>query len=658
VKRFLSIGTLLSAITSLLVLMLVSIFAFYAIGAFDREREAAHILSIVNITRNTLSSKENIRIEGGVAHAALAAPEDASSDTTKQMIALHSKTEMALASMANELRTRLPNRITSGLADILQRNSDYNLVFPKVIAAVQLPKEQRPESLLNDWTKAADNLTAAVDRQSSALSRDTAGADFFINEMMKINDITWSTRLDAGNDRGNIGAAILNGRPLSVQQLEKFAETNGRIDARWGALEEGASRFSLPSKLKAKILHAEDIYFVDFRAKRKKIIDELARGNVVPISGQEWLRISNPGLDSIMAISKVTLDLTEAHAAEQAAAAIGNFYLAIVLMLLSIGLASFTTMYVILRVIKPLKLITQMMKTVGDGNLKQMIPFKDRNDEIGQFACALRMFQDSAAEKMRLKTESIRNLAAKELAERSNRTKSEFLANMSHELRTPLNAIIGFSEMIGTEVLGPGLPRYREYATDIHGAGKHLLSLINDILDLSKAEAGKLDLHVEAVDLTGLIEECARLMQGRATEQKVRMAFGIAALPPMLVDRLRIKQILLNLLSNAVKFTPDGGIVSVEAGVDTMGGLVICVRDTGIGIASEMIPLVFEPFQQIDSALSRKYEGTGLGLPLVKKLIELHGGEVRLESILGKGTSVFVSFPASRCVPVPSVRLA
>jgi two-component system cell cycle sensor histidine kinase PleC len=221
---------------------------------------------------------------------------------------------------------------------------------------------------------------------------------------------------------------------------------------------------------------------------------------------------------------------------------------------------------------------------------------------------------------------------------------------MSHELRTPLNAIIGFSEIIGTETLGANSPRYREYANDICSAGTHLLSLINDILDLSKVEAGKLDLHCETVDLPALIKDCVRLMRERAVQQNLQIAIRIDAVPAMLIDRLRVKQILLNLLSNAIKFTPEGGFISVEAGYDASGGVVIHVRDTGIGIAPDMIALVFEPFRQVDSALARKFDGTGLGLTLVKKLIQLHDGEVWIESTVCKGTSVFVSFPASRIV--------
>jgi two-component system cell cycle sensor histidine kinase PleC len=243
-------------------------------------------------------------------------------------------------------------------------------------------------------------------------------------------------------------------------------------------------------------------------------------------------------------------------------------------------------------------------------------------------------------------------------AQEASTAKSSFLALMSHELRTPLNAILGFSEVIGAEVFGPGVPRYRDYAKDIHGAGQHLLALINDILDLSKAEAGKLDLHTEAVNLGEVIKECARLMQGRASDQDLRLRLMICALPPMQIDRLRVKQIFLNLLSNAIKFTPQGGTISLEAQCEADGGVAVRVRDTGIGMAPDMIPLVFEPFRQIDSDLSRKFEGTGLGLSLVKSMIEMHGGTVGIESKLGQGSCVTIRFPAARCIDVALARSA
>jgi len=246
-----------------------------------------------------------------------------------------------------------------------------------------------------------------------------------------------------------------------------------------------------------------------------------------------------------------------------------------------------------------------------------------------------------------------RNQIAKEVAETANRVKSEFLATMRHELRTPLNAIIGFSEVIKSEAFGPGLPRYRDYAGDIHNAGAHLLSVINDILDFTKAEAGKLELRVEQVDLAEVLEEAAGLLRQLAADRGLKFHVETCPLPPVQLDRLRVKQVILNLLSNALKFTDTGGTVWLEARHNASGSVVIRVRDTGIGIPAEMISLVFEPFRQIDSALARKYEGTGLGLSLVKTIVELHGGEVSIESKLAQGTVVTIVFPGARFGSVP-----
>ena len=241
---------------------------------------------------------------------------------------------------------------------------------------------------------------------------------------------------------------------------------------------------------------------------------------------------------------------------------------------------------------------------------------------------------------------------AKEGAEIANRTKSEFLANMSHELRTPLNAIIGFSEIIGKELFGRiGSPRYQEYAGDIYASGTHLLNLINDILDVSKAEAGKIDLQESVIDVADVIDSSVRLVAPRGRENSVDIV--VAPVDPrlrVLVDERRLKQILLNLLSNAVKFTPAGGRVTLEASHDPARGFVIRVADTGIGMDPADIPKALEPFGQVDSKIARKYEGTGLGLPLSKALVELHGGKLAIESAVGAGTTATVVLPASRIV--------
>ncbi|MFQ5773133.1 MAG: ATP-binding protein [Kiloniellaceae bacterium] len=236
------------------------------------------------------------------------------------------------------------------------------------------------------------------------------------------------------------------------------------------------------------------------------------------------------------------------------------------------------------------------------------------------------------------------------MAQEASVAKSQFLANMSHELRTPLNAILGFSEIMHREQLGPiGTPRYRTYAQDINKSATHLLQIINDILDISKIESGKFEVHDDVFSLQQILDSVTRLMRPRAGEAAVSLNMEVDPdLPVLRSDELRLKQVLLNLVSNAVKFTPPGGQVAVRANIAENGDLIVAVADTGIGIPASEIRRVLSIFEQVDGGLNRKYEGTGLGLPLAKLITERLGGHLVLESEFGKGTRVTLVFPPSR----------
>ena len=241
---------------------------------------------------------------------------------------------------------------------------------------------------------------------------------------------------------------------------------------------------------------------------------------------------------------------------------------------------------------------------------------------------------------------------AKEAADLANRSKSEFLAMMSHELRTPLNAVIGFSEIIHTEAFGPvGSEQYREYGADINKSANHLLSLINDILDLSKIESGNLVVQQAPVDVPQAVTSVETLVRDRAKRGEVSLNFDCPrAIPWLMADELKLKQMLANLLSNAIKFTERGGEAYLKVRCDYSRGYIFEVGDTGIGMEAADIPKALAPFVQVDSSLSRKHEGTGLGLPLTKSMIELQGGTLEMESEPGVGTVVRLVFPADRII--------
>ena len=266
----------------------------------------------------------------------------------------------------------------------------------------------------------------------------------------------------------------------------------------------------------------------------------------------------------------------------------------------------------------------------------------------------VRQFQTSQAAQTELSQLNLRLGEAKGVAEKASRAKSEFLAHMSHELRTPLNAIIGFAEVMRLELLGPlGRARYREYINDIHQSGQHLLSLIDDVLDMSRIEAGRFELHEEAVDLAATAGEALTLVRPIADKSSVSLFAGDLSLLPLIhADERAVKQMLVNLLANAHQVHPVGRQRAAQRAASASDGeLALTVADTGVGMSPREIEDSVVPFVQVDSRLARRTAGSGLGLPITKRLIEMHGGRLLLESAPGKGTTATLFFPANRILP-------
>jgi len=323
-------------------------------------------------------------------------------------------------------------------------------------------------------------------------------------------------------------------------------------------------------------------------------------------------------------------------------------YVSVILSLLFVSLASlFMYFFFYSRVVKPLGEMTKYMAGLASGDTQAAVPYRGHKDEVGEISNAMEVFRLTAIERAKAE-EKLKEAIGK--AEEVSKTKSDFLANMSHELRTPLNAIIGFSNAMQEGVFGSiDNEKYKEYINNIHHSGEHLLALIGDILDLSKVEANAIKLDETDIDLAEVFTATKKMVQNRAETGQIELTSMVPTnMPPLRGDERRLKQILVNLLSNAVKFTPAGGYVAMEARCDEQGAVVLVVSDNGIGMTEEEVATALDVFGQVDSGLARNQEGTGLGLPLTKALIELHGGTMEILSRKGQGTRVTVRFPRER----------
>jgi signal transduction histidine kinase len=626
-------------------LVIVAIFAIYGARALERRDEARRIPHIVDISYDLFAAIQDFRLERGAANRAIAGVEISHRNSEDEISKLRAQSGKSLDLALTKLAAIKAQGIEAQIAEIGRSRNAFIALRGEIDRALALPKDRRPQNITPAWVAATAELVGAIDALSAQLESELSQGGFFVADMIRIKQLVWPVRSDSGDDRLLVREAMTSGERLSDDRLRKLDVLSGRIEVAWQLIQDAAQRAATPPELKDAINTADKVYFTEFRTLRNHVVDELAAGRRVDIDMRDWFALSAAGRTSVYAVAKTAFDLASSHAAEEAATAERQFYAALALMALFFGVGTITALYVIRGVVHPITRIAETMRIVADGDLTCAIPFENRDDEIGLLSRGLRIFRDNAIEKQELHL-------AKIGAETANRTKSEFLAHMSHELRTPLNAIIGFSEVIKRSMFGPVNERYRDYAGDIFSSGTHLLKLINEILDLSKLEARQAELYEEDVDLSVLIQACIHLMEPQAQSAKVHLVSAIDDNVPLLrADDRRMRQIMINLLSNAVKFTPEGGHIRVSAFL-TETGVTIAVKDTGIGIAPDQIPRALESFRQIDSKISRKYEGTGLGLPVTKLLVELHGGSLAIESQVDVGTTVTCFLPSERIVDI------
>jgi signal transduction histidine kinase len=634
---------LLQSVTALLTLALVSIFAIDAIRALESRDQARRVPRIVDISTDLFAAIQNFRVERGTVNTALATTDVIDTEARNEIDALRARSAEALDSAFTKLNRMQFAGVEPAIERIGEAHAALIVMRPTIDAALLRRKVERNADVGPAWIAAVNDLVGAIDGLSSTLESELSRTDPFIADMTRIKQIVWSVRSNSGDDRLLVREAMVRRERLPDSQREELAQLAGRIEGAWKLVQDEARLPSTPPELKAAVATADRLYFSGFGSIRNVVVDDLIAGRSVDIPPREWLELSTPGRQALFMVSQTAFDLAGAHALRQARAAERELFVATLFMVLFLAVGAFTGAYVFRRVVRPIAQITKTMGLVAAGDLTGEIPFQQRADEIGSLARALRVFRDTAIERQRLQVAAM-------TAETANRTKSEFLANMSHELRTPLNAIIGFSELIQSRMFGPLSDRYGEYASNILTSGNHLLGLINDVLDLSKLEAGQLQLREDQVDLLELVGTSMHFVEPQAQRLGIKVSHTVDERVRLIrADERRLRQAVINLLSNAVKFTREGGKVGVVC-TRTNAGVSIVVSDTGVGIAPSDIARAMEPFGQIDSMISRKHEGTGLGLPLAKHLVELHKGTLTVESQVNVGTTVVIVLPTERII--------
>ncbi|HXQ46836.1 MAG TPA: ATP-binding protein [Caulobacteraceae bacterium] len=643
-KRFGSISLRLQAIVGLLVVILVGACALFASQAFERRQAADRVVAITDLSRTLFTALQSLRIERAAINNGLMESAPPSAFERESRAQLQAQSEAAL----NQAMVKLAGVARGddyGASAIRTRRAALETLRPLAEAALAEPKADRPPDLPGRWVSADTALTDALSQSADRLSAEASGGEPSIAAMMHIARFAWAVRDAAGTDMLRIGQAMNDGRRLTPQDMNDFSRLDGQIDAPWAILRASTRLKSTPPAIRAAVEKADALYFGRVRPANQAILDDLAAGRPLPAPTDQGTALEIGALSSLMAVANTAFDLTTARATEQARIANREFYAALGLMALAMGFGALTALFIVVRVVRPMKRMTETMRAVAAGDLGRDIPYLKNPDEVGELARALNVFRDNALAKQRVEDELLKSRVAQESAEAATALKSQFLANMSHEIRTPLNGMLGMVQVLEME---PLTAAQRNRVRTIRESGATLLQILNDILDFSKIEAGKLELSAGEFDLEAMVEALSATYADSARAKGLRLAcrVGPAAKGVWLGDVARIRQILSNLLSNALKFC-DAGEVSLS--VDRSGeGVAFIVRDTGVGIAAGELPRLFEKFSQADSSSTRRFGGTGLGLAICRELAHMMAGEVTVESELGKGSTFRLMLPLHR----------
>ena len=631
-QKLASIKVLLQGLTGVMALALVTLFASSAERAYTSRLGAERMQDVIEVSRDLFTAMQTIRLERGTVNSALDGVFPIDQGTQHDIAALHASSTAVLDSALSRMAKMGITASDANVATIADARQEFDRIRASADAALLLRMSDRPPALGGLLLGAGGKLVDSIGALSERLSAEITRTDPLIAEMMKIKQLAWLVRDAAGLDRLTTGSLIAGRQGVSPAQQLQFASLAGRMDAAWQIVMEDARWLDLPQSLKDSIAKANKLYFRDVRARRKALLDEISAGKQAPITGIEWINLSNPGIESIIKVANTALDLSGARAAALASAATQNLVAAAIFTLFFLGFGVFAMAFVIRRIAQPMATITTAMRAVADGDLEHEVPYVERQDEIGELGRTLDIFREKGRENRRLAAELVQQERLSALG--------QLTATVAHELRNPLSAIR--NTVYTFKELGKGLNLDRPIER-IERSISRCDRIIGDLLDFTRVR----ELHKNNISFDKWLDE---VLNDQKLPPSVVLVRNLSAPGYVLnFDSDRMRQVVINLVDNAAQAmsageNPSGGRIVVTTAA-RLNLFEMVIADNGPGISAANLARVFEPL------FSTKSFGTGLGLPMVKQVIGQHDGTVDVASTPGKGTKITIRLPHTAVQP-------